>query len=54
MFIYNTIKWFLLHINNMIVDTNNVCACYNLFILFETDILLTKIYSKFVLNIKAQ
>lgn len=36
----------------MIVDINDVCACYNLFILFETGILLTKVYPEFVLTIE--
>lgn len=32
---------------------NNVCAYCNLFIPFETDILLTKVYLEFVLAIEA-
>lgn len=37
----------------MIADTNNVYACYSLFIIFITSFLLTKIHSKFVSTIKA-
>lgn len=37
----------------MIADTNNVCACYGLFILFRTGTMLIKVYPKFVLAIKA-
>lgn len=37
----------------MITDINNVCICYNLFILFRANTLLIKVYSKFVSTIKA-
>lgn len=37
----------------MIADTNNVCACYNFFILFGANIILTRVYSDFVSAIKA-
>lgn len=34
------------------VDINDVCTCYGSFILFGTDILLTKVHLEFVLAIK--
>lgn len=37
----------------MIMDTNNICAYYGLFILFEASTLLIKVYSNFILAIKA-
>lgn len=37
----------------MIININNVCTCCNLFILFGTSILLTKIHSEFILVIEA-
>lgn len=36
----------------MIIDTNNICIYYSLFILFVVDIFLIEIYLKFVLAIK--
>lgn len=50
--IHNVVKQFQLHINIMIVDKNNVCVCYNWFILFRTCILLTKVHPEFVLAIQ--
>lgn len=41
-----------MHINNVIANTNNVYVYYNLLIFFVADILLTKIYLKFLLAIK--
>lgn len=52
-FTYNAIKQFQLHINNVIIDINNIYTYYGLFILFEASILLTKIYLNFVLAIEA-
>lgn len=49
----NAMKQFQLHINNIIVDINNVYIYFNLFILFEMSILLTKVHSGFVQVIKA-
>lgn len=40
----NSVKWFQLYINNMIVNTNDVYTYCSLFILFETGTLLTKVY----------
>lgn len=37
----------------MIVDINDIYAYYGLFILFRAGILLTRIYSDFILAIKA-
>lgn len=42
-----------MHINNVIANKNNVCTYCSLFIPFRASILLTKIYLKFVLAIKA-
>lgn len=36
----------------MIVDINNICIYYSLFILFRTGILLIKVHSVFLLAIK--
>ena len=36
----------------IIADTNNIYACYSLFILFKTNTILTKIYPNFVFAIK--
>lgn len=36
----------------MIVDTNNVYACYGLYILFEAGTFLTRRYPEFVSTIK--
>lgn len=52
-FTCNTMKQFQSHINNIIVDTNDVYVCYNLFLQFETSNLLTKVNPKFSLAIKA-
>ncbi len=51
--ICNTVKQFQLHINNVILDINNVCACCGLFIPFEINTLLTKVHLEFVSAIKA-
>lgn len=36
----------------MIADTNDVCICYDLYILFEANMLLTRVYLKFISTIK--
>lgn len=46
-------KQFQLHINNVIADTNDVYACYSLFIPFGIGILLTKIHLEFVSAMEA-
>ena len=53
MSIYNILKLFQLHINNVIADINNIYAYYSLFILFRISTLFTKVYLKFVLAIEA-
>lgn len=50
---YNAIKQFQLDINNVIIDTNDVCACCSLFTLAATGTLLTRVYSEFVSAIEA-
>lgn len=42
-------KQFQSYINDVMTDINNICAYCNLFILFETSILLSKVHLKFVL-----
>lgn len=49
----NTIKKFQSHINTVIADINDICACCGLCILFGTGTLLTIVYPKFVSAIKA-
>lgn len=36
----------------MIADTNDVCICCDLYILFEANMLLTRVYLKFISTIK--
>lgn len=49
----NAITQFQSHINTVIADTNNVCACYGLLIVFGTGSLLTRLYPEFVSAIEA-
>lgn len=51
--INNIIKHYQLHINNIIVDTNHIYIYCSLFILFKADTFLIKVYSQFVIVIKA-
>lgn len=53
MSIFNAMKKFYLYINNMVIDTNNVCIYYILYILFRINTLLIKLYPDFILVIKA-
>lgn len=43
-FTCNAIKQFKLHINIVIVNTNNISTCYGFFIPFRVGIMLTRIY----------
>lgn len=49
----NVIKQFQLHINTVIADTNDFCACCNLYILFGAGTLLNKIHPEFISAIEA-
>ena len=46
-------KEFQSYVSNVIIDTNDVYAYCNLFLLFGTNILLIKVYPECVLAIKA-
>lgn len=48
----NAITQFQSHINTVIADTNDVCACCGLLIVFGTGSLLTRLYPEFVSAIK--
>ena len=49
---HNAIKQFQLYIDIVIANSDNVYTCYDLFILFKTDTILTKIYPDFISAIK--
>lgn len=49
----NAITQFLLYINILIADTNDVCAYCGIVIVFGTGFLLTRVYPEFVSAIKA-
>lgn len=46
-------KRFQSHINNMILDINDVCICCSLFILFGFNTWLTKVYLDFIMAMEA-
>lgn len=50
--ICDAIRLFSLHINDRIVDINDVCICYSLFFPFKANTILIKIYLNFVSTIK--